>query len=533
MNYPTTNKPQRTSSKGECCTESSCESGVRNNYFDGKRLTTDSFRVEQTYMLGRRHLLNRAIHGWGVVYGYELGASDPKQQEVGRLKVGPGLALDKCGRELSETGTTIQFNDVSLFDKAGKRATPEDVLKSLGIPSDFSWDDPPPAVIEALYKWCWVLSVHYAERDRAPKKLEDQCRCKRDEWDQLCETVHYSIRPVDCAECCAPLPCGLKCACGTGPCCQEKWATKDPKGDIPPGQVANPGPTTHHPHQRGGCQCLCTHLTHLEIGGECDSLCEIEEPCGNVRVDLNNGVPLACIKMAVDKCGLVFGAIFDACGPRRLVKRNDLLFDLIRGCDLTNITRIGWAEWHRNQNPISFEDFQKALGEYDPNQDQFVSERFWVEFSRPVRADTLRPDCFAMTVMSTEREGGWWQTFRVPIVGVDTSLIPPEPGDPAAHVRSARIVVDGPWLGDAVGGRRTIFLGGETWVEFEVRGDFIVDCNGQTVDANAVGLSPVPTGNGTPGDTFLSTFRVDTAQPEKYKGPAQNYSADPRKGVSS
>ena len=45
-------------------------------------------------------------------------------------------------------------------------------------------------------------------------------------------------------------------------------------------------------------------------------------------------------------------------------------------------------------------------------------------------------------------------------------------------------------------------------VEIEVRGDFIVDCNGQTVDANAVGLSPAPTGNGTPGGTFLSSFHV-------------------------
>src|SRR5687768_17352907 len=112
MNHPTTHKPHRTSGKGECCTESTCESGLRNNYFDGKLLTTNSFRVEQTYMMGRRQLLNRAIHGWGVVYGYELATSNDKQ-EVGQLKVGPGLALDKCGRELVETGTTIQFSDVS------------------------------------------------------------------------------------------------------------------------------------------------------------------------------------------------------------------------------------------------------------------------------------------------------------------------------------------------------------------------------------------------------------------------------------
>jgi len=49
-------------------------------------------------------------------------------------------------------------------------------------------------------------------------------------------------------------------------------------------------------------------------------------------------------------------------------------------------------------------------------------------------------------------------------------------------------------------------------VEIEVRGDFIIDCNGQAVDANAVGLSPGPTGNGTPGGTFVSRFKVDRAK---------------------
>jgi hypothetical protein len=111
-----------------------------------------------------------------------------------------------------------------------------------------------------------------------------------------------------------------------------------------------------------------------------------------------------------------------------------------------------------------------------------------------------------MTVMTDEGEGGWWEPFRVPIVRLDFTGFA-EAGD----VLGARLVVDGPWLEDAVRGTRTKFQEGGTRVELEVRGDFILDCNGQTVDANAVGLSPVPTGNGTPGGTFLSTFRVEQA----------------------
>ena len=50
-----------------CCTDHDSESGCRNNYFDGKRLTTDSFRIEQRYFLDRGRLINRAVLGWGVV----------------------------------------------------------------------------------------------------------------------------------------------------------------------------------------------------------------------------------------------------------------------------------------------------------------------------------------------------------------------------------------------------------------------------------------------------------------------------------
>src|SRR5207244_1836095 len=82
----------------ECCSDLDNESGCRNNYFDGKRLTADSFRVEQRYFLDRRHLLNRAIFGYGVVYGF------PVAVEAGRLTIGAGLALDECGRELVQVG---------------------------------------------------------------------------------------------------------------------------------------------------------------------------------------------------------------------------------------------------------------------------------------------------------------------------------------------------------------------------------------------------------------------------------------------
>ena len=45
--YKTTPQNSRTA---ERCTESKCGPGLRNNYFEGKRLTADSFSVEQKYI---------------------------------------------------------------------------------------------------------------------------------------------------------------------------------------------------------------------------------------------------------------------------------------------------------------------------------------------------------------------------------------------------------------------------------------------------------------------------------------------------
>ena len=515
MNSQTTNQTTQqtgspTAGRAECCSELKCEDGLRNNYFVGKRLTPDSFRVEQRYMLERRHLLNRAIHGWGVVYGYGVNkVSAPEhcqETKAGRLRISAGLALDQYGRELLQSETLLEFADVILLNANGARMSADDA-SAARLGGSVS----PPT--------CWLLSVHYAEQSTDPVTLTDSCSCEHHEWDHTCETVRYSLKPVPCKECCKDFDCELNCACGTGHCCGgAEHAGMEQAGITQTAKLS----------KRGGCNCLCEHLTKWAPEGECGSLCEIEEACARVRVDLRHGVPLACLKLAPDASQrLTFGEVVEACGPRRLVKRNDLLFDLIRGCDLTRISEISWSDWHRNRVAINFDEFSKKFGPEGNRLAEYLTN-FEVKFSHPVREDTLRPACFAMTIICYEREGGWWQTFRVPIVRLE--LTPHAPADPVGHRRGARIVVDGAWVEDGLRGRGSVFIDSETRVEIEVRGDFIVDCNGQTVDANAVGLSPAPTGNGTPGGTFLSTFRV--AKSEGPLRPSSYNTADPSEGGS-
>jgi hypothetical protein len=503
--------PQSRSATTDCCADADCGAGLRNNYFDGKKLTPDTFRLQHSYLEERRRLLNRAIHGWGIVYGYRMAVVPPEAEQRGRvarqLVIGAGLALDRCGRELVELGAgRIDLADVIVIDAKGRRV-----------------DDRARAFDEAERSHhgkegdstarCWQLSVHYAEQDRDPVTVVDPCRCEQHEWDHVCETVRYTLTAIRCDDCCRHDDCELTCRCTSGECCRAE-----------PGKYGDKGAEEAHWREevlpgRGGCGCLCDHLTNLGPGGDCETrLCEIKESCGTVRVDLRNGVPLACVDITRDNCDeWTFGSEVEACGPRRLVKRNDLLFDLIRGCDLTRIIEIGWKDWHRKREPVPFEAFNSAFGKGD-HQPEYTTRDFWVKFSRPVRRETVRPDCFVMTVMSGEQEGGWWHSVRVPIVGVAFDVAKSEDGDPADHVRGARILVDGLWLEDAVRGTRTMFQQGETRVEIEVRGDFIIDCNGQPVDANAVGLSAVRTGNGSPGGTFISGFRVDQAPDPRDRG---------------
>jgi hypothetical protein len=501
-------------SRRECCTDAPCDSGLRNRYFEGKPLTADSFAVEQSYALDRRRLLNQAIHGWGVVYGYAIepaAAQDGQTKNPwGRLQIGPGLALDECGRELLQRRTmSLDFSDAILVDGKGVpyARPPEGSYQPRAAPVKEA-DDPPRA--------CWLLSAHYAEQLVGPVKVSDPCSCKRDEWDHVCESVRFSLRLVDCEQCRDDVDCELACDCGTG-------ASQAPKS----------------PAKRGSCRCLCEYLTGLS-DTQCGELLPLSEPWHRMSADLCHGVPLACVSLREGQCEgeWLFGRWIDACGPRRLVKSNDVLFDLIRGCDLTRISAIGWADWHRARTLVGWDGFEEAFGVLNESdlermrksrdkRDSFpvVTRNFWVEFSRQVRQDTVWADCFSMTVLRPEEEGGWTGTYRVPILKAETWAAP---GTPAGLVSRATLVVDGRWLYDAIKGSKTIFDENPITVEIEVRGDLIVDCNGQTVDANGHGLSRVPSGNGTPGGTFFSSFQV---QPRFVENRVADDSAERTEGV--
>ncbi len=493
---------------GDCCSDQHCDSGRRNRFYPNKRTTPDTWQVEQDYQRQRRQLLNRAIHGWGVVYGYALGAIDDDRCSGDggkRIGIGPGLALDPCGRELFvPEQVPLSIADLLAFDKDDKYIEPPE--KSCGQRDpNYPW----PA--EDSKGKCFLLSVHYAERVIAPVAIRDPCHCDAREWDQVCETVRYSLRPIDCDKCCRKWGCEFNCDCSAGPCCTETVKT-DPRQD--PTRDPNTNVAQPKPAERGGCRCLCEHLTGLDPTPECCTLTAIDDVW---RVDLRHGVPLACLKLGRDRCNdWTLDTLVDLCGPRRLVKRNDLLFDLIRGCDLTRIKSISWAKWHRNVNgPVDFDSFAKAFG--SDNGKGANSTDFVVEFSQLVAVSTINPDAFTMTLIARDDEDGWGRTLRVPIVHIEVD----ETGHPGFSY-TARILVNAHWAKGALD-NISVFGSGVTRFEIQVRGDYLLDCNGQTVDANARGLMAAPTGNGTPGDTYLSTFLIDRRESPKDSSTLSSY----------
>ena len=67
----------------------------RVSYFQGQVLGADDFTAEQEYFLAKHRRHNRYLHGWGVVSGLQVAATDASE-----LVVEPGVAIDCAGNEI-------------------------------------------------------------------------------------------------------------------------------------------------------------------------------------------------------------------------------------------------------------------------------------------------------------------------------------------------------------------------------------------------------------------------------------------------
>lgn len=442
------------------CRCMTCANGLRNRFFKGKMMKAPEFEMEQRYGIDRRRMLTRAISGWGVVRGLAVigaGSGDSSRPDARAFSVSPGLALDPHGREILLAAKSVLASD-NTFLIGGNCE-----LKSL----------------DRLEPGEYVLAIHYAERLLGDTPLQDDCCGTRTGKNYVCETALFSLRKRE----------------GDAPCvCGEE--------DCPKGVRCR-----DHQHP---CGMRSRHASLCEWIATTEEPACPERPCHWREYDVwvNGRVDLAClcITKRAEDCWPPLGHVCDDCGPRRIVKNNDLLYHLIRGCDLTRIEALSWGEWHRNPAPVKWEAFIEMFKH--GAEDGVIQTGFTVHFTRPVMADTVKAECFTLQLATGK---GWLHTRCVEIAEVRTSH---HPEDPAGTTRRATLCVEKDWVEDLTCHGSRVRKQGAV-VQIEVRGDFILDCHGQPVDANACGFAlqgrgdaVSPSGNGTPGGVLISVFTV-------------------------
>jgi len=422
----------------------------RNRYFRHRHLIADDYGLEQAYGIERRRLLSRVIVGWGVARGFALTV-----EANGDLTCGSGLALDRHGRELvRRSAARVADGEVVRLGENGQPASLKDE--------------------EIGQRRPYLLQAHYAERLQGAVRAGSVCDCGKKEWNFVEETVLFSLRPV--------------------PPDWNKTAQQQCKAyDRVDENRQAPDTTNRRPHAG-----LCA-WSRAPLPADLDAA----ESHGHVCYQLADPVPLAVVWATYDKCGTPSFSELDACTPRRVVKTNDMLFDLIRGCDLTTITGVSWVDWHNRS--VEWEDFLPNFPKETATTglcDRLEGDTdFVITFSRPVQVETLHASCVSFRVLAGEGSGGWMDVKQIPVAGL-------APGDVENGCSdSARIQVRSDWCDDEIWGRHSVF-DQPTHVEIEIRGDLILDCNGQAVDATPAGPDRLPSGNGTPGGTYFSSFKL-------------------------
>lgn len=89
----------------------------RNRYYYGKLLTEQDFNSEQRYFNDKRRMVNRFLHGTGVVAGLRVVGIDEKS-----ISLESGIALDGAGREIvADRPAVLRLEQIDGFQKLAQQ----------------------------------------------------------------------------------------------------------------------------------------------------------------------------------------------------------------------------------------------------------------------------------------------------------------------------------------------------------------------------------------------------------------------------
>ncbi|WP_222271568.1 hypothetical protein [Modestobacter marinus] len=392
----------------------------------------------------RERLLNRAVHGYGVVVGLGLVVDEAGNLVVERgcVELTGGLALDRHGR--------------MLYWKGGHLG-PSDIVGG-----------PPTAAGR------YTLTAHFASH---PPEA-DGCFPFAGERAQWCkEGVVFSLRPE-----CDPVD--RRCAVHPDGACIGHDAYMCRRTGARPG----PDPSNVPVSPDVGWV--------LAKPGE---LCATGLDGWWYDPDPEVGVPIACVAMrdlAEPGCEPRYGFAAeqqDVCAVRPIVYRNPLLYELVEGCDvrLPRVQEISWQDWIARgwRERIPWAEFAER-----------IAAGLEIRFTQPIQIPTIHHASIFVTVVREDEDTGYWMSRRLP-----TRLAPID--EEQGTVRGVRLELDRDWLQDEVKLRRSWLNGGSRF-EVTIRGQLLRDACGRMLDARPLDIAPGERGHERPGGDFVSAFRV-------------------------
>jgi hypothetical protein len=111
----------------------------RNRYYTGRFLTARDFQDEQDYFLSRHYTHNRLMHGWGIVCGLEVRPHLNDSCQDRYVIVTPGVAIDCCGREivLKEKMVVKVWEPAPALKREPTPKTPAEETEQSGLEEDW------------------------------------------------------------------------------------------------------------------------------------------------------------------------------------------------------------------------------------------------------------------------------------------------------------------------------------------------------------------------------------------------------------
>jgi hypothetical protein len=447
-------------------------------------LTAHQLNAAHEDELERQRLLNKALHGYGVVNGFGLpiNGHGTVAVEDGCIDLSPGVGLDRHGRILNWDGGLVAVGDVvgELPDCEGH----------------------------------YTLRAHYAERLYPP---EECGYCDKDHavWREQAVVFSLSLGCEHIDRSCVDHPDDV-CLSHDDYLCLRTGGARGPN-HWPIGQSPDLAYLTDNPEPG---PLLKT------VNGE---WCYDPDP--------EVAIPLACIEVCdrtkknehkseyEPDCEPIWefcGSGRDWCEVRPLVYRSPLLYELINCCDVetARVANVSWYSAHQPwSSALRFGAFRRRIMSND-NTDPEAG--FAIRFSKRVDFSTVHPGSVFLTVVYQERRSDYWMTQRIPMKVLPIDYQRGEGAEYGTAI-GCRLVPDHEWIEAEVATKRSTIFDGFR-LELTVRGQIIRDTCGHMIDARPLDVSDDARCADRAGGDFV--FAVQVAPRRRGRPKDEGYDDD-------